>query len=168
MHPHTYYQMAQKWHHMLISLFFSFASTVTHFDEWRVTAKMTNYDKCLGPRWGIKTHFRSQFDPFNDGGKGQELGLIRRNLQLTFTTFLTWTGQTFSLDGSFTLALAVFSCSEAAAHPVLGAGTSRLAVSALKVCHDQTGYRFSGGLHTTLIRFHYLQKEHPSSEDWIT
>lgn len=167
MHPHTYYQMAQKWHHMLISLFFSFTSTVTHFDEWRVTAKMTNYDKCLEPRWGNKTRFMSQLDPFNDGGKGQELGLSRRDLPLTLTTFLTWNGQTFSPDGSFTLALAVSPWSEAAICPVLGAGIPRLAVPALSVHHDLSGCRFPGGLHTTLVWFHYLQKEHLFSEDWI-
>ena len=126
---------------------------------------MTNYDKCLGPRWGNKTHFRSQLVHFNDGGKGQELGLIRQDLQLTFTTFLTWNRQTFGLDGTFTLALAVFPYSEAAICSVLGAGTPRLAVPALNVHHNQTGYRFPAGLHITLIRFHYLEKEHLSSED---
>lgn len=149
---------------MLISLFFSFASTVTHFDEWKVTAKMTNYDKCLGPRWGNKTHFRSQLDHFNNGGKGQELGLIRWDLQLTFCTFLTWNGQRFDLDRTFTLALAVSPCSEAAIRPVLGAGTPRLAVPALNIHHDQTGYRFPGGLHTTSIQFHYFQKEQLSED----
>lgn len=75
------------------------------------------------------THFRSQLDHFNDGGKGQELGLIRWDMQLTFTAFLTWNGQTFGLDGTYGLALAVSPCSEAAICPVLGAGTPRLSIT---------------------------------------
>lgn len=74
---------------MSISLFFSFTVTVTFFDEWRVTAKTTNYDKILGPKLGKKLHFEPQIDHSNNGEKGQAQGLIRWDLQLTFNTFLT-------------------------------------------------------------------------------
>lgn len=76
---------------MSISLFFSFTVTVTvtFFDEWRVTAKTTNYDKSLGPKLGKKLHFEPQIDHSNNGEKGQAQGLIRWDLQLTFNTFLT-------------------------------------------------------------------------------
>lgn len=56
-------------------------------------------------------------------------------------------------------------CSKAAICSVLGAGTPRLPMLALKVHHRYTGYRFPEGLHIILILFHYLHKEHLASED---
>lgn len=128
--------------------------------------KWHTHDKCLRPRWGNKTCFRSELDHFNDGGKRYELCLIRWDKQLTFTPSLTCNGQTFGLDRTFTLSLPVSPYSEAAICPVLGAGTPRVLMLALNVHHNYTGYRFPEGLHTVLIQFHCLQKEHLTSEDY--
>lgn len=82
-----------------------------------------------------------------------------------FHHLLTWNGHTLSPNETFALALPVSLCSDTAVRPVLGGSISRLAVLTLNSHHDRTGYRFPVGLHTTLIWFYYLQKEHLFSED---
>lgn len=82
----------------------------------------------------------------------------RWDLKLTFIIFLPWNRQVFILDRTSTMSFAAPPCSEDAIHTVLGAGSPRLALLVSNINHNQTGHRFPGGLHTTLIQFHYLKK----------
>lgn len=124
---------------------------------WRVTAKLANYDRCLGTRtrdvfWGPNWLFQWWYE-----GKGpgpDQTGSVANFHHLPDLK------RTDDLDETFSLDFDIFSCCKTVVSPGLVVGTSKQALQALNVHYVRTGYGLPGRLHATLIQRFSFQKEY--------